>query len=125
MMKGTANMTKTYTCLHCHTKSEKIGVVSEATQTLTIASDDWNDTEVGATLSGYCLTCNTPIPEEILEKLTGAPVIEDFLRLPGRVMAELLRSVVDDYETSGCDGCGTVSTRVINMVRKALGLERV
>jgi len=110
-------MTKTYTCSHCHTKSEKIGVVSEATQTLTIASDDWNDTEVGATLSGYCLTCNTPIPEEILEKLTGAPVIPNY--------KELLRSVVDDYETAGCDDCGTVSTRVINMVRKALGLERV
>lgn len=33
---------------------------------------------------------------------------------------ELLREIVDDFETSGCEGYGTVSIEVINKARKLL-----
>jgi hypothetical protein len=48
---------------------DAIGVASECTQILTLASDDWSNLEVGDTLYGYCLECNTRIPPKTLTKL--------------------------------------------------------
>ena len=35
----------------------------------------------------------------------------------------LLLSVVNAFETEGCDGCGTVDIATINAVREELGME--
>jgi hypothetical protein len=34
---------------------------------------------------------------------------------------ELLEEVANDFETAGCEDCGTISTTVMNKVRKKLG----
>jgi hypothetical protein len=105
-------MAKTYTCKSCGVKSEKIGVVSEATQTLTLASDDWEDLTVDDTLYGSCLECGAKIPAKDLKRLTGES---------GKDYRAVLEDLVNDVETEGCDGCGTVSKAALNKARKALG----
>jgi hypothetical protein len=51
-----------FTCPHCQKKQEEIGVVSKCTQHLTLATDEWDDLEVGETLSIYCLFCGEDLP---------------------------------------------------------------
>jgi len=51
---------------------EKIGVVSECTQTLHIKSDSWEDLEVGSTLYGYCLECSDKINPKTFRRIMNA-----------------------------------------------------
>jgi len=36
---------------------------------------------------------------------------------------DLLEEVANDFETEGCDGCGTLSIKVMNKIHAALGWE--
>jgi hypothetical protein len=38
-------------------------------------------------------------------------------------LLDLLTDIVNDFETSGCEDCGTVSITTINKARKVLGFE--
>lgn len=58
-----------YTCPYCKKKAESIGVQSFCSQILHIKTDDWTDLEVGDTVEGYCLECNTPITETAMTKI--------------------------------------------------------
>ena len=48
---------------------DTIGVVSQCTQTLALAGDDWSNLEIGDTISGYCLECAAKIPPKTMTKL--------------------------------------------------------
>ncbi len=43
---------------------------------------------------------------------------------PG-VIIDLLQSVVDSYEDTGCEGCGTIDEGVCNDIREFLGFEKL
>ena len=49
---------------------DSILIESKCTQTLTMAGDQWENTEVGETIAGYCQECAHEIPKETLTQLT-------------------------------------------------------
>jgi len=64
----------TFTCKNkkCPSKGkpqDKIGVLSECLQTLSLKTDAWEDLEVGTALYGYCLECSEKLPFKTLDKI--------------------------------------------------------
>jgi hypothetical protein len=47
----------------------RIGVVSECTQTLNLVTDEYTTLDVVDSLYGYCLECSARIPAKVLTKL--------------------------------------------------------
>ena len=58
-------------CPNCKASLEKIGVVSEYNQVLDLKSGEYDssDSEVGDTISTYCLECGSTLPKRF-NKLT-------------------------------------------------------
>jgi len=110
-------MARTFTCKNCHKKDDKIGVVSQCTQQVYLASDDWSHLEVGDTLYGYCLECGTRVPGATLKRLLGHDALPDY--------KGVLTTLVNDVETAGCEDCGTVSIKSVNEARRALNMEAI
>ncbi len=44
-------------------------------------------------------------------------------RLYWQKIEGVLTDIVNDFETEGCEGCGTVQTSTINKARKLLGMK--
>lgn len=40
-----------------------------------------------------------------------------------RELKSRLLDIINDFETAGCEGCGTVQTSTINAARRQLGME--
>lgn len=52
--------------------------------------------------------------------------VDDILQGKGsdKKVREILEKICNSFETAGCDGCGTVSTEVIDEARQCLGWEK-
>jgi len=65
---------KSFTCPHCKVKQYHVGVLSECTQELNLASDDWNNLDVKDTKYIYCLECGQKLPK-LYKKLVEAGIL--------------------------------------------------
>jgi len=55
---------------------------------------------------------------------TKVQVISRIKKNP-ELIYSLLEDVANDFETEGCESCGTVSTETINKVREILGWDKL
>jgi len=64
-----------FVCPNCRKRQEKVGVVSECSQSLHLGTDDWTDLEVnGISKHIYCINCGHNLPKLFQRLITGQRV---------------------------------------------------
>ena len=61
-----------FVCPYCRKRQDKVGVVSECSQSLHLGTDDWTDLEVnGVSKHIYCINCGHNMPK-LFQKLINS-----------------------------------------------------